>query len=303
LHGIAWIAVDWGTSNLRVWAMSDDSQILAEASSANGMAKLDRASFEPSLLDLIAAWLPADVRIPVIACGMVGARQGWIEAPYRQVPCAPVALDAIGRPEIGDARIDVMIIPGVKQIDPPDVMRGEETQIAGLLLDDPSFAGVLCLPGTHTKWARVRAGEVAAFSTFMTGELYGLLAAQSVLRHGLGGHDWDAAEFEASVQAAHADPNMLATRLFSIRSETLVGNLSPASARARLSGLLIGAEVAAAKTYWAGSDVVIVGSGEQSKLYADALRLFGNEPRLADSTKVTLAGLQSAFQQLAGNFR
>jgi 2-dehydro-3-deoxygalactonokinase len=303
VQGIAWIAVDWGTSNLRVWAMSEDARILAEASSDKGMAKLDRAGFEPALLDLTGDWLPADGRMPVIACGMVGARQGWVEAPYRLVPCRPVAFDAVGRPETSDPRIAVMVIPGLKQIDSPDVMRGEETQIAGLLLDDPAFDGVLCLPGTHTKWVRVRAGEIVAFSTFMTGELYGLLADHSVLRHSLGGGDWDAAEFAACVQSTIADPNTLAARLFSIRSETLVAELKPSSARARLSGLLIGAELAATRSYWGGSEIMIVGNGAQAKLYAEALRLLGREPRLADTTKVTLAGLRSAWQQLVKDIR
>jgi 2-dehydro-3-deoxygalactonokinase len=206
-------------------------------------------------------------------------------------------------PETADPRVTVMIIPGLKQIAPPDVVRGEETQIAGLLLENPSFEGGLCLPGTHTKWVRVRAGEVVEFSTFMTGELYGLLAEHSVLRHSLGGEDWDAAEFSACVQAVLADPNALAARLFSIRSEVLVAGLEPRSARARLSGLLIGAELAAARAYWTGSDITIVGNGAQSTLYADALRLLGRQPGLADTTKVTLAGLRSAWQQLVRDIR
>lgn len=217
--------------------MSDNARILAEASSHNGMAKLDRVGFEPALLELIADWLSAQGRTLVIACGMVGARQGWIEAPYRQGPCRPVAVEAIGRPETIDSRITAMIIPGLKQVAPPDVMRGEETQIAGLLLDDPSFEGVLCLPGIHIKWVGERAGEIGEFSTFMTGELYGLLADQSVLRHSLSGDDWGAAEFSAWVRSAVADPNELATRLFSIRSETLVAYLRPSAACSRLSRL------------------------------------------------------------------
>jgi 2-dehydro-3-deoxygalactonokinase len=298
LQGLAWIAVDWGTSNLRVWAMSSDARILGEASSDRGMSKLDQAGFEPALLDLIADWLPTEGETPVMACGMVGARQGWIEAPYRLVPCQPVAVDDICRPDSSDPRLGVMIIPGLKQIAPPDVMRGEETQIAGLLLDDPTFDGVLCMPGTHTKWVQLHAGKIVEFRTFMTGEIYGLLADMSVLRHSLGGNEWDAAEFSASVRSAVADPNALAKRLFSIRSEMLVADLTPSLARGRLSGLLIGAELAAAQAWWAGSDVVIVGNGAQAMLYADALRLLGREARFVDTTKITLAGLQSAWQQL-----
>ena len=119
--------------------------------------KLDRAGFEPALLELVGDWLPRDRQTPVIACGMVGARQGWVEVPYRQAPCKPVFFDTFGRPETSDPRLTVMILAGIKQIEPaPDVMRGEETQIAGFLLDDPRFEGVLCLPGTHTKWVRIR---------------------------------------------------------------------------------------------------------------------------------------------------
>jgi 2-dehydro-3-deoxygalactonokinase len=46
MKDIVWIAVDWGTSNLRVWGVAADGGLVAEASSDKGMAKLDRAGFE-----------------------------------------------------------------------------------------------------------------------------------------------------------------------------------------------------------------------------------------------------------------
>src|ERR1700722_7650246 len=101
---MAWIAVDWGTSNLRGWGLDSASQVVAEVSSDKGMAKLDRAGFEPALLELVDGWLPHDRRIPIIACGMVGARQGWVEVPYRQVPCTPGFFDTTGSPETRDPR-------------------------------------------------------------------------------------------------------------------------------------------------------------------------------------------------------
>ena len=82
-----WIAIDWGTSNLRVWAMSADDTPLAEAASDRGMGKLTPSEFEPALLALIAPWLHKP--LTAIACGMVGARQGWTEAPYARTPCTP----------------------------------------------------------------------------------------------------------------------------------------------------------------------------------------------------------------------
>lgn len=300
MKDIDWIAADWGTSNLRVWGLNRDNQVVAETSSDQGMAKLDRSGFEPALLALTSDWLPQNRQTPVVCCGMVGARQGWIEVPYRQVPCKPVRCDAVGRPETQDSRLLVFIVPGLKQTEPaPDVMRGEETQIAGIISEDPQFAGVLCLPGTHTKWVRIHAGEIVGFRTFMTGELFSLLSAHSVLRHSLDGTGTDGREFAASVEAMAAEPAQLAARLFSIRAQSLVSELSPATAKARLSGLLIGAELAAAKDDWSGQAVTIVGNGPQAELYAEGLRALGQEPRMVDAAHVTLVGLKSAYQQIA----
>jgi 2-dehydro-3-deoxygalactonokinase len=300
VEGVAWVAVDWGTSNLRVWGLDRSGEIRAEASSAKGMAKLDRDGFEPALLELIGDWLPAGRPTPVLACGMVGARQGWVEVPYRQVPCTPVALDRVGRPPTRDPRLQVMIIGGLCQAVPADVMRGEETQIAGLLLDRPGFDGVLCLPGTHTKWARVQSGEIVAFYSVMTGEVFALLAQQSVLRHSLDGDGWEDAAFARAVSDTVADPAGFIGRLFSVRAEALLAGLSAAGARARLSGLLIGAELAATQAYWKdAAELTLVGNGAQAAHYAEALRVVGRTPAMVDGSLVTLAGLRAAWRQLS----
>ena len=297
---IDWIAVDWGTSNLRIWGLNADSQVVAERSSDQGMAKLDRSGFEPALVALTNEWLRENRQTPVVCCGMVGARQGWIEVPYRQVPCAPIRFDTVGRPDTRDPRLRVFILSGIKQTDPtPDVMRGEETQIAGILSEDPQFEGVLCLPGTHTKWVRIHAGDIVRFRTFMTGELFDLLSSRSVLRHSLDGEGSDRAEFAASIEAMDAEAAQLASRLFSIRAQSLVSELSPATARARLSGLLIGAELAAAKDDWFDQTITIVGNGPQAELYAEGLRVLGRAPRIVDAPHVTLIGLKSAYLRIA----
>jgi 2-dehydro-3-deoxygalactonokinase len=300
LKAIVWIAVDWGTSNLRAWGMGSDGQVVAEASSDQGMSKLDRSGFEPALLELVGDWLPQERQALVIACGMVGARQGWIEVPYLQAPCRPVFSDVIGSPETRDPRLKVKVLAGIKQLTPsPDVMRGEETQIAGFLAENPRFEGTLCLPGTHTKWVRISAGEIVHFKTFMTGELFNLLATQSVLRHSFGGAEWDKAEFARAVAAMASESNRFAERLFSIRAESLVSGLEPATAKARLSGTLIGTELAAARDYWLDQNLTIVGNGPQSETYAEALLALRQSPRTVDATHVTLAGLKSAYAHIA----
>jgi 2-dehydro-3-deoxygalactonokinase len=288
-----WIAVDWGTSNLRAWAMGKDS-ILASASSADGMSRLDRDGYEPALLRLISPWLTEGHTTPVIACGMVGSRQGWHEAPYRTVPCTPLAPSNLVTAPTTDPRIAVRLIPGLKQTSPADVMRGEETQIAGVLALQPGFDGVICLPGTHSKWVHVSAGEVVSFQTFMTGELFALLSTQSVLRHGMAGAGWDDAAFDTALSDALSRPDRIGAKLFALRAEGLIAGLDPAAARARLSGLLIGIELAAAKPYWLGQPIAIVGAEGLAASYARALSAQGATPQVIPGDGCTLAGLAAA---------
>lgn len=291
-----WIAVDWGSSNLRAWAMGPEG-VLAEASSTAGMTGLQPNQFEPALLALISPWL-ADTVTPVVICGMAGARQGWVEAPYRHVPCKPADPAVMLQVQALDPRLQVSIAPGLSQGKPADVMRGEETQIAGALALFPNFDGVICLPGTHSKWAHVSAGEVVSFQTFMTGELFALLSQQSVLRHSVASDDWDDDAFEEGLSETLSRPERLAAKLFSLRAEGLLAGLAAASAKARLSGLLIGAELAAAKPYWLGQDVALIGAPALSQNYAKALALQGIEARLLSGRDCTLAGLAV----LAGKF-
>ena len=291
----AWIAVDWGTSNLRAWAMAANGTVLAEAESDEGMGKLTRDGFEPALLRLIGPWLAS--RPPVIACGMVGSRQGWIEAPYRTVPCTPLDPAALIPAPTTAPRLNVRIAPGLMQAKPADVMRGEETQIAGALRLMPDYDGVLCLPGTHSKWAHVSAGEVVSFQTFMTGELFALLSTASVLRHGMQGTGWDDDAFDAAVSDALSRPERLGARLFSLRAQGLIAGLSPDAARARLSGLLIGMELAGAKPYWLGQRVTLIGAEKLSAAYARALAAQGVVAQRLSVTDCTLAGVASLAPQ------
>ncbi len=293
-----WIAVDWGTTHLRAHLMGADS-VVTEATSEDGMGTLARDAFEPTLLRLVGAWLNDHSQTRVLACGMVGSRQGWLEAPYRATPCAP--LDSAGMVHVPtrDARIDVWLVPGLKQMQPADVMRGEETQIAGALALLPDFDGVICLPGTHSKWARVSAGEVVGFQTCMTGELFSLLSTQSVLRHGMEGDGWDDAAFASAVSDAIAQPEKIASRLFALRAEGLIAGLGADAARARLSGLLIGIELAATRAYWLGQNVALIGAPALSALYARALALQGVTARELPATACVLEGLASARMETA----
>jgi len=286
-----WIAVDWGTSALRVWAMAASGAVLATAQSDDGMGQLTPEAFEPALLRLIGPWL-TDGLMTVIACGMVGARQGWSEAPYRALPCPPLGTD-LHRVTARDPRLDIRIIAGLSQAAPPDVMRGEETQIAGFLAQNPGFEGTLCLPGTHAKWVRLSADRIERFRTTMTGEIFALLSNASVLRHSVG-PGWVPEAFTAAVIEAHDHPAALTTELFALRAAGLLHGADPAATRSRLSGLLIGAELAATADFWHTSPPVLIGAPTLSRHYAQALAALGTVVQLTDSADLTLAGLRAA---------
>lgn len=297
---ISWIAVDWGTSQVRAWALSDSGEILQRASSARGMSTLTPDQFEGALFELIGGWLDDRRVIDVVACGMVGARQGWREAPYAEVPCAPQAVERMVRPEVADGRLRVSIIPGLCQRAPADVLRGEETQIAGLLAEHLDYSGVICLPGTHSKWVEVREGQVIAFQTFMTGELFALLSQQSVLRHGMQGdvRHLDQQAFDAGLQAGAGRAQRLVGALFGLRAEGLLDGLPPAAARSRLSGLLIGQELAALDERWRGQRVCVIGDGESAERYRHALDTLGVAALTVSAERVTLAGLTAAREHI-----
>ena len=286
-----WIAVDWGTTHCRAWAIGPSGQVLAEASSEDGMGRLAPDQFEAALLRLIGPWLDTTC-VDVVACGMVGSRQGWIEAPYAQVPCAPVGTDPVIAPT-KDTRIRVQIVPGLKQMDPADVMRGEETQIAGALAMTPNFDGVMVLPGTHSKWAQISADEVVSFRSFMTGEMFSLLSNTSVLRHSMG-DGWDQDDFSEAVEETLSRPEALAAKFFGIRAGTLLKDLPGAKARARLSGLLIGVELAATKPYWLGMPVAILGADGLADAYSTALAAQGINASRITPVEATLAGLSAS---------
>lgn len=294
-----WIAADWGTTNLRVWAQDRTGRTLAHRQSDKGMGKLGRLDFEPALLELVADLLPARGKIPVIVCGMAGSRQGWAEAPYKTAPCTPPSVEDATRVETNDPRLDVRILPGIKQMSPSDVMRGEETQIAGFLADNPDYSGTLCLPGTHTKWVALENGRVERFQTFMTGESYALYSGQSVLRHGLSADTLDGAAYEAAVSRLLDKPTRFAAELFGVRAGGLIAGLTPEQASGRLSGILIGAELAAVRDVFDLSDVALLGSDGIAKSYRTALKCLGHDARLLDAGTITLKGLALAYSRLS----
>lgn len=300
----AFIAGDWGTSNLRL-ALCDENGRALETRTGAGAAG-SRGRFAQVFDDLAADWLGAHGELPAVMCGMVGSAFGWREAPY--LPC-PEELDALAGSTV-EARDGVRIVSGMRCTNPlgaPDVMRGEETQLLGARRLQPALAEgrwLVCLPGTHTKWVSLHKGVVQEFLTVPTGELFALLCDQSVMvRDSKTAPEHHPAEFDRGLAEAARHPEVpLLHRLFQARSLRLDKQLSAEGAPSWMSGLLVGTDVAGALPLFAdvGPDgpVHLVGANELMDRYATALARHGREVVRIDGDAASLAGLAQIFQDL-----
>ena len=295
----AYVAVDWGTSSFRLWLMNSVGDVLAESRSAEGMmaaAKIGFATVLQSHLDAV----DAAKNLPVVICGMAGARQGWVEAGYIDTPANLASILQRAVPVVGQSR-DIRILPGIAQRDPkaPDVMRGEETQLLGALGADGE--ALVCMPGTHSKWATVRGGTVERFTTFMTGELFSTISQETILSLAVANADEaaDTEAFKSAVVAAYETPALAANLLFRVRSGQLLHGGSPAAARERISGTLIGIELAAGL---AGDrsvrGITVVASGRLQELYRLAFDALSVAIQSIDSDEAVRHGLAKAAKTI-----
>jgi 2-dehydro-3-deoxygalactonokinase len=282
---VEWVAVDWGTSNLRAWGIDGSGDVAFARSSPDGMGRLTREQYPSVLTGLLAeVHEPVDVLI----CGMAGARQGWLEAPYLDAPAdlSTLARGAV-RPDMPGDRFAAAILPG------------EETQLLGLAALIPGFSGLAIMPGTHSKWALLEGTTLRRFSSAMTGELFELLRLHSVLRHSLGGElegeDRDLG-FDAGLAQGLERPERLTATLFKVRAGALLSDRSPAWCAGFLSGLLIGAEIGGQRDWIGAAEIPLIGSVGLCSLYQGALERLGARARIIDATDATLAGLKAARQ-------
>jgi 2-dehydro-3-deoxygalactonokinase len=281
------IALDWGTSSLRAHLLGEGGALIEERRQPWGLLHLPEGGFAAALKGVAGDWTEAMPAIPLIASGMVGSAQGWREAPYAGCPADAAALAAqLLRFEALPGAM-LHIVPGVRLAGArPDVMRGEETQVVGLLALQPALVerAQLVMPGTHSKWVRVQAGRIVDFHTYMTGELFALLREHSILgrpAREAGGQASDEA-FDRGVAAVRAAGAAGATALlFSARALVLGGQLRAADSLEYLSGLLLGEELRCALSDADAPEPVLVGDAALCARYRRALALFGRNAQTA----------------------
>jgi 2-dehydro-3-deoxygalactonokinase len=296
----ALIALDWGTTSLRVFLLDDRGAIAMQREAPWGIQQLPGASlvegFNQAFESMVGDWLARWPGLPVIASGMVGSAHGWREAPYLTCPVYIASFHQHLTAVTSLSGTRIHIAPGLvlpSQVTRgggtvvADVMRGEEIQVLGALSIRPEWQDECCivLPGTHSKWVWVKAGQVAQFMTSMAGELFAVLRQHSILGRLMpvsmpDSTQWEA--FEKGVSLAYAAaPGMLISLMFSARSRVLTGELASYESPDYLSGLLIGSELAAALKQHHGKPVTtlgLVGSPELCSRYERALALVGHRP-------------------------
>ncbi len=270
------IGIDWGTSTFRAFRLDADGTVLDRRAAARGILAVEDGRFEEELLRQVGDWL-ADGERQVLMSGMIGSRQGWQEAPYLPCPAGPAEI-AAALGTVGCEGADLRLVPGLTCTDAagtPEVMRGEETQIVGVL-EEMAPRALVCLPGSHSKWARIEGGRIVGFATYFTGEAFAALSAHTILARLMRSAPPDPAAFDRGVARA-GEPGHLLHHLFGVRTLGLFGRLAETAAASYLSGLLIGHEVRAALP-GDGTAVHVIGSDELSALYARALTACGVVP-------------------------
>lgn len=283
-----WIAVEYDGQTLRAAAMQGPT-LRTETSAAHPPRELTPERFETALLALVDTWLTAPGPTRVLASGLPFA-------PLRPLPCAPLAPPFPKAPAT-DPRLAVTLVPGLSQAAPPDLMQGPQTAIAGFAALNDGWDGVLCLPGpSRTVWAHLSAGEVVSFLSFLTPELFAVLADTSSLHQAVAAESLDAAAFAQAAGDALSRPETLAARLARLPAAARLTGTAPEAGRAALAGLLIGAELAAARAYWLGQQIAVIGGGPLAPLYIAALEAQGAPAGQARGDVMLRAGLHAALK-------
>ncbi|OYX36448.1 MAG: hypothetical protein B7Y99_01560 [Caulobacterales bacterium 32-69-10] len=298
------LAVDWGTTNLRAWVVGAGGQVEAHREFPLGVSRLAPGEAAERFEDTVRPALGAE-GLPAILCGMVGSNLGWRQVDYFPCP-ADLKTLAGGLKRISTSGPPVFIVPGLcclRSDGGLDVMRGEEVQILGWIAGSPERSRgkrLVCHPGTHTKWVLLVDGRIERFVTAMTGELFDVLRKYSVLR-APPGYD-DAPEDESAFdegQKAAGDGTALASRLFTARARVAGGTMKPEQVKSYLSGLLIGADVAGTPALLGagvGTPVVLLGDLDLCRRYQRALETAWATVSIHDGDAAVLAGLGALFE-------
>ena len=283
------LLIDWGTTSLRLFEVNDSGEILGHRRSNHGISQIDRDQFETILAEEISAFTEIEY---VFLCGMIGSSQGLWPTTYIETPADKTTYIEHSRsvrsthPQLANRRIVVM--PGVRHEDKTgqiEVMRGEEAQIFGFCSTQPNFRGAVVLPGTHSKWVQVQDGTIIDIKTYMTGELFQTICANTILQHTTNSEDEISPDlFSLGVRAAMTGESILNT-MFQSRTQVLNDRWNIAEATSFLSGLLIGSELHNKAEIH--ETIVVIGESRLAQLYKSAFKHFNVDVTLYDDSIIS----------------
>lgn len=294
-----YVVVDWGTSNLRVWSI-EQGRVVDKRSTSQGVLFMQGKSFSSvlkNLLDDMAINWQSLNKIYVV--GMAGSNIGWKNTAYLQCPVDLGSLGNFLNPVDTTRGVDIVIVPGVciNQQDRQDVMRGEETQMVWTAVHHSH--GIVILPGTHSKWARIQDRQLQTFYTCMTGELFSVLSQYSVLGRTVAEQVSESMWFEAGV-ALGLQKGGLDTKLFSVRAGSVLGKIAENGVLDYLSGLLIGSEINVMRNLLLSGNtypVTVIGEEKLSQRYSKALTLADITHEQLSAEEALLKGVRFIHEQ------
>ena len=309
----ALIAIDWGNTRFRCWLLDINGNEIDNIDTEFGISKIKDTTFSQVFENIMGGWFHEHGSLPVIASGMIGSRHGWLETPYIPCPAGPeefakhlvyVSLNI----ENTNIPKKIAIVPGMSYWDEgvPDLMRGEETQVAGFLWDKQQ-SGWIVLPGTHSKWVLTKAGKIEAFKTFMSGEIFALMVEHSILQKLMEGNQQDENAFKRGCIQSFNSQQGLLNQLFSVRTMGLLNQVEAKGIHSFISGIIIGCEIKEGMSLDAhnfsldDAEVNLIGEISLCNLYRHAFEIANIKVNLVNNNPVVkglfhVAGAASLYR-------
>ena len=256
------LSCDWGTTNFRLRLIDAATcTILSEVATNEGiqstynnwisqeMPLTTKVAFYQSIISTAAKKLQAEynapiTNTPIVVSGMASSSIGMVELPYKPIPLSleNMNLEHVIIEATENFNHPVLLISGIKSDD--DVMRGEETKIAGCYNSNENEKHLFIIPGTHSKHVKTEGKNLIAFSTFMTGEMFHLLSTESILKASIEAAKFDQQHYQAFAKGVitGSTTNILHS-LFTTRTNQLFNTYTKHENYFYLSGLLIGHEL------------------------------------------------------------